>query len=237
MFLVDLLEQVGDTDLTRPTVEIEGDLDRRADVVRVHVTVPQAVTTDDHDRVTDRSPPLLEVVDAVIEQVEEVHDLVALLAHIELALGGRRAMGDRLERGTGQIIVGVRARLGQGVAGDHVERRVEQEQEPGPAGIDHAGLLEHRQLFGCVVQGPLAGLAGRTDHIGERATLVGRGPRRLCALAGDRQDRSLDRLEHRLIGAGRGRLQRFGERRTAMILGPPVGLLLQRRGEARGGSG
>ena len=56
VLLVDLLEQIGHPDLARPTVEIERDLDRRADVVRVDVAVPQTVTADDDDRVADRRP-------------------------------------------------------------------------------------------------------------------------------------------------------------------------------------
>ena len=56
VLLVDLLEEVGHTDLPRPTVEIERHLDRRADVVRVDMAVPETVTADDDDRVADVDP-------------------------------------------------------------------------------------------------------------------------------------------------------------------------------------
>ena len=56
----DLLEQVGDADLERATIEVERGLDRRADVVGVDVAVPQPVAADDDDRVADLAPPLLE---------------------------------------------------------------------------------------------------------------------------------------------------------------------------------
>ena len=85
VLLGDLLEQVGHPDLLRATVEVERDLDRRADVVRVDVAVPEAVAADDDDRVADRTPALLERLDPVVDEIHEVHDLVPLLADVELA--------------------------------------------------------------------------------------------------------------------------------------------------------
>ena len=102
--------------------------------------------------------------------------------------------------------------IGERVAGDDVQRRVEQQQEAGTTGVDDAGVLEHRQQFGRVVERPLAGLARRTQHVDERRTL---GRPRPCAASA--HSRTTVRivpsigLQHRLVGAGRGRLQRLGE--------------------------
>ena len=74
--LLDLVEQVGDTDVAGPA-GVEGGLDRGADVVGVDVAVPQAVASDDHDRVADAGPDVLEGRERVVGRLEEVHDLVA----------------------------------------------------------------------------------------------------------------------------------------------------------------
>ena len=55
----DLLEQVGDPDVAGPA-GVDGGLDRGADVVGVDVAVPDAVAADDHDRVADAGPHVLE---------------------------------------------------------------------------------------------------------------------------------------------------------------------------------
>ena len=86
----DLLEQVGHADPARPAVEVERRLDRRADVVGVDVAVPGALAADDHDRVADRSPALLEIADPRVVELEEVHHLVPHLAGRRL---GRRCRG------------------------------------------------------------------------------------------------------------------------------------------------
>ena len=58
-FLFDLLHEVGDADRVR-AAGVDAGLDRGADVVRVHVAVPDAVAADDDDRVADRGPRLAE---------------------------------------------------------------------------------------------------------------------------------------------------------------------------------
>ena len=52
---LDLLEQVGDADLGGTPGDDAG-LDGGADVVGVHVAVPDAVAADDDDRVAERAP-------------------------------------------------------------------------------------------------------------------------------------------------------------------------------------
>ena len=209
--LGDLLEQVGDADLLRPSVEVERDLDRGADVVGVDVAVPEPVAADDHDRVADLAPALLEGVDPVVGEVEEVHHLVALLADVEPAVGVGVPMRDGLELGGGRAVALVG--LGQWRAVDDVQRRVEQQQVAGTAGVDHTGVLEHREQLGRAVERLLAGRTGGAQHLDQRCP-VGRGRLgRLGRLAHDGEDRALDRSQHRLVGAGRRRRQRLGDLR------------------------
>ena len=113
--------------------------------------------------------------------------------------------------------------LGQRLTVDHEQRRVEQEQEPGSAGIDDAGVLQHGELLGSVVERGLAGGARGTEH-SHQAGSVGRGGGGgVGRFAHDGQDRALDRLEHRQICGRRCRLQRFGDLR-----GREIGGVLQR---------
>ena len=57
----------------------------------------------------------------------------------------------------------------------------------------------------------LPALARGPQHVDERRSAGRRSLRRLGRLADDGEDRALDRLEHRLVGAGRGRRQRLGD--------------------------
>jgi hypothetical protein len=227
VFLVDLPEQIGDTDLLRTPIEVEGHLDRRTDVVGVDVAVPQSVAAYDDDRVPDRAPAGLELVDALVGEVHEVHHLVPLLAHVEIAGMARGPMGDRCEHvahGTGRAVVGFG--LGERVARHDVQCGVEHQEIAGPARVDHAGVLQDRQEIGGPLERHPPLVARRADHLLERATAVGRDPRGLGGLAGHGEDRALDRVPHGLVGADRRRLERRRELRPFHL-----GLLLDRSGE------
>ena len=152
----DLLEQVGDADLERTPVEVEGCLDRRSDVVGVHVAVPHAVAADDDDRVADRPQPCFRASMFGVGEVTEEHHLVALLADVELAVDSRRAVGDGVERGADDAAAGVRLGLRQRFAVDDVQGGVEQQQVPRSAGVDDAGVLEHGEQVRCAVERRLA---------------------------------------------------------------------------------
>ena len=88
--LFDLLDQVGDADRVR-AARVDAGFDRGADVVGVHVAVPDAVAADDDDRVADRAPtPRGTPAIVVVGRVEEVHHLVAQARHVVARRGARR---------------------------------------------------------------------------------------------------------------------------------------------------
>ncbi len=60
--------------------------------------------------------------------------------------------------------LGLRRRLRQRAAVDHMEKRVEEEQEARATGVDHTGLLEHRQLLGRGIEGVAGVIAGAVEH-------------------------------------------------------------------------
>ena len=103
----------------------------------------------------------LERLDAIVDQVDEVHHLVAQLADVDAAVHGV-TMRDHLELlGGGSIaLVG----FGQRLAIDDVQRGVEEQQEPGASGVDDAGVLQHREQLGRVVERRLAGCTCGAQH-------------------------------------------------------------------------
>ena len=171
---LDLLEQVGDADVTRSSA-VERGLDRCADVIGVDVTVPQAVATHDDDRVADAGPDVLEGGDGLVGGLEEVHDLVLQAgegvvlgrAGVVVAVGGDQ----RLDRALG--------RFGDGPAVGEVEEHVEQQEEAGAAGVDHAGVGEHGQQLGGALEGLAATRTGGIEHRDQ-----GRAPPRRAARRG-----------------------------------------------------
>ena len=98
--LLDLLEQVGDTDLAR-TTGVDTRLHGGADVIGVDVTVPDTLATDHDDRVADARPDVLEVRHRLVGGFEEVHDLVAQVAQVGLPV---RTVGCRAARSDGVVL-------------------------------------------------------------------------------------------------------------------------------------
>ena len=233
VLLVDLLEQVGDPDaFGRPPTSSATSIAAPMSLVWTwQFQRPSPPTTTIESPIAPH--PALKPSDALVGQVEEVHDLVAQLAHVELAVAPRVTVGDGLERCADRAH-GPSSGSGTG-SGRRRPRaaRVEQQQEAGAAGVDHPGLLQHRQHARGCCRAPLAGRRGRraarstSEPPASAATLAAS-----AASRHDGEDRALDRLEHRLVGAGGRGLQRLGDLRA--LRRRPV---LERAGEARAGSG
>ena len=135
----------------------------------------------------------------VVGRLEEVHDLVAQVGDVAVAAAGGVARQELGEHGPLDL-----DRLGHRPAVGHVEQHVEQQQEPGAAGVDHPGLGQHRQHLGGAGERVGALGAGGVEH-------RRRGRRRPSAaataasdgLAHHGEDRALDRPHHRLVGRRR----------------------------------
>ena len=180
----------------------------RADVVGVHVAVPDAFAADDDDRVAERSPRVLEGRDRRVGRVEEVHHLVAQARNVVTAQMRLDREWRLPDRG-----FGYRASV------DDLEERREQQRESLAARVDDSGLAQHGQQVGSARDRGV----GRVERVREQGDEVRFGQRldRLGRLADDGEDRALDRPQHRLVGRvgraphRRGELRRPERRRAA----------------------
>ena len=132
--LLDLLPQVGHPDAAGPA-GLEGRLDGGADVVGVDVAVPQAFAAHHDDRVAQTRPHLPERRQGLVGRFQQVHDLVARPGARLGRLGPRPVAGSEGGRAPPGPIgaIGVRKRP----AGRDMEEGVEQQDEPGTAGVHH----------------------------------------------------------------------------------------------------
>ena len=113
---------------------LDARFDRGADVVRVHVAVPDARRRRRRRSSRRSRSTRPEAADRRVGRVEEVHDLVAQPRHVVTARGApRRDAGVVHDLG-----------LGDRPAVDDFEQRVEQQREPVTARVDHAGLARAR---------------------------------------------------------------------------------------------
>ena len=196
-FLGDLLEQIGHPNPTGPP-RIDSRFDRGADVVGVDVTVPQTVTADHHDRIPDAEPHVLERIDGRIGGVEQIHHLIAKVRdatfRVPVHLGER--VGDLVDgRGFGKL-----------PTGHDVQRRIDQQHEPGSSGVDDPGLGQHRQQLRRARQRVGAGDLSSFEHLDEIGVHAGRcGTDRRTP--DHRQYRSLHRLHHGAVGRIGGGLE------------------------------
>ena len=96
--------------------------------------------------------------------------------------------------------------LGQRLAVDDVQRRVEQQQVTRPRRRRPPRRPSAPAAARACCRAPSAGGAGGAQHVDQRGAV---GRRRSCAASADSrddgEDRPLDRPQHRLVGAGRGR--------------------------------
>ena len=134
---VDLLGEVRDLDPAgRPGAD--PGLDRGADVVDVDVHVPQSLAADHDERVAERASSSRSGGMASSSASSRYITSYAGPPSVRSPVGMRR---DRDRRRTD-----VRRRRRRALAGDRRLGGVEDHAQPAPAGVDHAGLREQRQL-------------------------------------------------------------------------------------------
>ena len=204
----DLLGEVGDP---HPVGTADGDarLDGGTDVVDVDVDVPQPLPAHDHQGVTQDGERVAKAGDDGVVGVEEVHHLVGGPLGREV-VGRHRPLDRPL---TVPLLGPQRAPTGQGTL-----RRFEHDAQTPAASVDDAGLTEHLELLGGVVQRLLRRAARRPDDPGDGGVLppgcrsggVRRRPR-------DREDGALDGVADGGVGGltSRPACPRRGRRRGA----------------------
>ena len=157
------------SDPVRPAGAQAG-LDRSADVVDVHVHVPETTATDHDERVTQLREPCRGGRDRCVIGVEEVHHfecerVTALLAR----LGQRRPIDDRRRQSSDALSRG-------GATAPGGDKRVEEYDETAPAGIDDTGIGERaRVVLGVWLKRFSGGVGCCTGH-GEQVA-ASRAPR------------------------------------------------------------
>ena len=191
--LLELLVEVGHPDTRRPA-GVHPRLDGGADVVGVDVAVPQAIPAYDDDGVADARPDLLEVLHGVVGGMQEVHHLVAQVAD----RAGVAGPGVGGVRPTGASWVGGRhsGGLWQRAAVQHEQERIEEEEETGASGVDHAGLGQHRQHLGRAGQRLGRPDPGRLDHAHQPVSPSDATRRPVGGGAGHGEDGALHRAHH-----------------------------------------
>ena len=104
-------------------------------------------------------------------------------------------------------MLGVRAAqvfgLGQRLAVDHVQRRVEQQQKAGATRVDHTGFFQNRQQLGRVGQRFAARRARHPQHCRQRGAITCRTHCSIGSLAHHSQNRAFNRLQHRIVSSDR----------------------------------
>ena len=168
----------------------------------------RAAVADHHHAVAEHPECRPQLVGARFVGVgQRVHHLVARAAPDALGVAGPtgcRAAGpavstgcrDRGRRGGGLGRREVLRPLGR-LSREHLDHRVEQDEQAPAAGVDHPGTAKRRQLRGGAVQGLRTGVRRRAGHLDQR---VGRGAtRRRGGLAQDRHDGSLHGVAQRVV--------------------------------------
>ncbi len=205
MFLGNFFKQIRYANLEWLSTQLQRRLNCRTNVVGVHVAVVQPVATHHHDRVANLAPRLHKRFRLRVLNVQQEHHLVTQLAHVHHAIVCRTLHHalQLLRRWPRNIF-----RLGQRLAVHHMQRRVHQQQEPRTTRIDNARIFQHRQLLGRVGKRRAPGCPRNMQHCSQRCTIVRRALRRIGRLAHHRQNRSFNRLQHRLVCSNTCRLQR-----------------------------
>ena len=200
--LLDLLEQVGDADVARPAgsrcaASIAAPM---SSVWMWQFQMPSPPTTTIESPMPAHTSLNAGIV--VVGRLEEVHDLVAQVADVAVAVRRRRPRRRIGRRGPST------SRLGHGPAVDDVRGSASSSsRKPGAAGVDDAGVAAAPAAArACAPSGVGAAGRGRVEHVDRAvAAVAGRRSARLGGLADDGEDRALDRAHHRLVGGVGGR--------------------------------
>ena len=186
-----LLVHVRDLDpLDRPESRAGGE--RRAGVVRVDVDLQRARVADDEQRVAELLQLRLERVRVEAVALDDEDGAVAVLGQLQV---------DRVEAGLVRVLD---RRVGQRLAGERGCDAADDLEEPGAAGVDDAGLLQHRELLRRARERVLAAGDERLKQLGVPEGRVASGLRLLRQLADHGQHRSLDRPPHGPVGGVAG---------------------------------
>ena len=133
----------------------------------------------------------------LVGRVEEEHHLVAEVGDVAALAGPHR----RAACAPTATELCTSSTAGSGRVGHHVQARGEQQLEPATAGVDDAGLAQHREQVGGARDRVAGGAGGALEHAGERGLALGHRPlHRLRGRAHDGEDGALDRAQHRLVG-------------------------------------
>ena len=201
--LLHLLEQVGDADLARAgrTSSAASMAAPMSSVWMWQFQMPSPPTT------TIESPmPAHTSLNAgigLVGRLEEVHDLVAQVA--DAVVVGRRRPSVAVRRRPAPAPTSARARA-RGRPSTTWSSGVEQQEEAGAAGVDHAGLASAPAAARACAPArrrPAARAASSTST--RSPPSAGRGRGRLGRLADDGEDRALDRPHDRAVGRLRRR--------------------------------
>ncbi len=161
----------------------------------MHVHVPEAATTHDHERVAELAEGGAQAVHRGLLGVDEVHHLVraAALEHVVADVLPRERQRDR---------AGLAA-----YAGDGLDQGVEDHHEAAAAGVHDPGAGERLELLGRAGERVARGVGRSRDEADE----AGAGPERRHGVGGgprDREDRALlglgDRGVRRVGGLAEG---------------------------------
>ena len=220
-----LLGEAGDPDPVRPA-GVDPGLDRGADVVDVHVDVPQAAAADDDQGVAEPVQRGAQRGDrASSGGVEQVHHLVrraAAGARSPPALGRAGGRAGRARR---------RRRDRSRSAGDVVPASASQQHHEAPAaGVDHAGPASASSCSGCAASAVAAAPSGAARRRRPGRGIRGRDSRRRVAAASPTVSivPSTGRPDR-----GVGLLGGPGQRGAARRRAPAVRLLAQHVGQPR----
>ena len=228
---IHLLEEVGDADVAR-TTDRDAGLDGGADVVGVHVAVPQAVAADHHDRVAEAAPRRLEGRRPARR---------ARRGRTSPRSGGRRrrlrprpSLRGRLAAHVDGAVHLLRGRAAD-VPATTWRHAASSSSNPRPPASTTPASRSTGSRSGVLATASRAALGGAFEHAGQRGlALAHRTLDRLGRGAHHREDGALDRAQHRLVrGVGRPaqtrrRRRRPTPRRAARTCRPA------RAGSARG---